>query len=129
MNGVTILSIGEYIETPSGAWSIASILLMIFAIFTVFLGAMLFFSSKNFSSLFMGMLILFIGRVMFTTALQGYKSNGPTIKIPQYKVTISDSVPYNEFTEKYNVLETEGKIYTVIDKVEYETAKAKIEGS
>lgn len=47
----------------------------------------------------------------------------------QYKVIISDSVSYNEFAEKYNVLEVEGKIYTVIDKVEYETAKAELEGS
>lgn len=32
---------------------------------------------------------------------------------PTYKVTISDTVSYNEFTANYNVVKTEGKILTV----------------
>lgn len=126
MDGITILSVGEYIETLGGAWSIGPILLMIFSIIAVILGGLLFISSKQCSSCFMSMFILFIGGAMFFSAIQEYKNNGPTINIPQYKVTISDSVPYNEFIEKYEVLEIDGKIYTVIDKTEYETAKAEI---
>ena len=34
----------------------------------------------------------------------------------QYKVTISDEVPMTEFLEKYEIIETEGKIYTVREK-------------
>lgn len=67
--------------------------------------------------------------VIIVAAIQRYKSNGPTINIPRYKVTVSDSVPYNKFVEKYKVLEIEDKIYTVIDKVEYETARAEIKKS
>lgn len=32
---------------------------------------------------------------------------------PTYKVTISDTVSYNEFTAKYDIVKTEGKILTV----------------
>lgn len=34
----------------------------------------------------------------------------------QYKVVIDDSVSLNEFNEKYDIVEQEGKIYTVIEK-------------
>lgn len=129
MDGITILSVGEYVETISGACSVASVLLLIFSILVLLLGTIIFLSSKECFSFCAGIFVLFIGGAMLVASNLEYKNNGSTINIPQYKVIISDSVSYNEFTEKYNVLEVEGKIYTVIDKVEYETAKAELEGS
>ena len=129
MDGITILSVGEYVETIGGACSVASVLLWIFGILILLLGTIIFLSSKECFSFCAGIFVLFIGGAMLVAAKQEYKNNGSTINIPQYKVIISDSVSYNEFAEKYNVLEVEGKIYTVVDKVEYETAKAELEGS
>ena len=129
MDGITILSVGEYVETIGGACSVASVLLWIFGILMLLLGTIIFLSSKECFSFCAGIFVLFIGGAMLVAAKQEYKNNGSTINIPQYKVIISDSVSYNEFAEKYNVLKVEGKIYTVIDKVEYETAKAELEGS
>lgn len=37
-----------------------------------------------------------------------------------YKVTIDDSVSMNEFIEKYEIIQTDGKIYTIIEKDEAE---------
>ena len=34
----------------------------------------------------------------------------------EYKVTIDDSVSMNEFQEKYEIIEVEGKIYTIKEK-------------
>lgn len=34
----------------------------------------------------------------------------------EYKVTIDDSVSMNEFQEKYEIIRTEGKIYTIKEK-------------
>jgi hypothetical protein len=34
----------------------------------------------------------------------------------EYKVTIDDSVPMNEFLDKYEILDQEGKIYTVKER-------------
>lgn len=129
MTGITILDVGEYVETFGGAWSVGVVLLMVFGILTILLGGIAFAEAKGFPSCFMGVFALFIGSVMLMATLQGYKENGLTITVPRYKVTISDSVSYNEFTKKYKVLEVEGRIYTVVDKVEYETAKAQVEGS
>ena len=35
-----------------------------------------------------------------------------------YQVTVDDSVSMNEFQNKYEIIEVEGKIYTVRDRVE-----------
>lgn len=36
----------------------------------------------------------------------------------RYQVTIDDSVSMNEFQDKYEIIEVEGKIYTVRERVE-----------
>ena len=40
----------------------------------------------------------------------------PTDYETQYKITIDDSVSMNEFNEKYEIIDQEGKIYTVREK-------------
>lgn len=128
MNGITVLSVGEYTQTIGGVWTIGAVLLLVFGILTLILGAMAFFASDT-AGCFVGLFACFIGGCMIASSIQEYKNSGPQISIPQYKVIVSDSVPYNEFVEKYNVLDIEGKIYTIIDKEEYEAAMAEIEGS
>ena len=39
-----------------------------------------------------------------------------TVDYIEYKVTIDDSVSMNEFLDKYEILDQEGKIYTVKEK-------------
>lgn len=34
----------------------------------------------------------------------------------QYKITVDNTISYNEFTAKYNIIETDGKIITVEEK-------------
>lgn len=41
-----------------------------------------------------------------------------TTEVTEYKVTIDDSVKYVEFTEKYEVIDQEGEIYTVREKTD-----------
>lgn len=40
----------------------------------------------------------------------------PTAYETQYKVTISDEVSINEFLERYEIIDQEGKIYTVRER-------------
>lgn len=129
MNGITVLSVGEYTQTIGRVWTIGAVLPLVFGILTLILGAMAFFASDTTTGCFVGLFAGFIGGCMIASSIQEYKNSGPQISIPQYKVIVSDSVPYNEFVEKYNVLDIEGKIYTIIDKEEYEAAIAEIEGS
>jgi len=58
-----------------------------------------------------GMVLLIIGIIGYIIG-----NNNPISKTPhqEYKVTISDELSYSDFTSKYEVLDQEGKIYTVI---------------
>jgi MFS family permease len=40
-----------------------------------------------------------------------------TTEVTEYKVTIDDSVKYVEFMEKYEVIDQEGEIYTVRERI------------
>ena len=61
-------------------------------------------------------LIVFIaGGALFGT-LVGRTTGDPIEYETQYKVVIDDSVSMNEFIEKYEIIDQEGKIYTVREK-------------
>ena len=51
---------------------------------------------------------------MFCTALTEHDTN--VIDYIEYKVTISEEVNFIEFTDKYEILDQEGKIYTVRER-------------
>ena len=55
------------------------------------------------------------GSALFGT-LVGCNTGEPIEYETQYKVVIDDSVSMNEFTEKYEIIDQDGKIYTVREK-------------
>lgn len=59
------------------------------------------------------MALAFIGSLMM---LFGFLSNTNSIDYIEYKATIDDSVSINEFLDKYEILDQEGKIYTIREK-------------
>ena len=46
----------------------------------------------------------------------GFASGEPTAHETQYKVTVSDEVSMNDFLERYEIIDQEGKIYTVRER-------------
>jgi hypothetical protein len=46
----------------------------------------------------------------------GHVTEKPTAYETQYKVTVSDKTPMNEFMEKYEIVDQEGRIYTVRER-------------
>lgn len=46
----------------------------------------------------------------------GFSTGDPIAYETQYKVTIDDSVSMNEFLDQYEILDQDGKIYTVREK-------------
>ena len=61
-------------------------------------------------------LIIFLaGGALFGT-LVGRTTGEPIEYETQYKVIIDDSVSMNEFLEEYEIIDQEGKIYTVREK-------------
>ena len=64
----------------------------------------------------LGVVSLLLIMMMLTVALLGFLNNTNDIDHIEYKVTIDNSVSMNEFLDKYEILDQEGKIYTVKEK-------------
>lgn len=100
MDGVTILqTIPAYFESFPGT---LTLIMLIAGVVFMFIGC----TSLDKSYL------IGIGLAILTFAVCiGVKSHPE-----QYKVTIDDSVSYNEFTDHYKIIETDGKILTVEER-------------
>lgn len=110
MNGVIILNNYEYL-TNFGSISLMSILCVWFLAAAI---VSLFILLKNKCNSWKEFVILVIGGALsiICGCLIEYKYE------TRYQVTIDDSVSMNEFQDKYEIIEVEGKIYTVRERVE-----------
>lgn len=106
MPGVEILAIGEGMSDFEPNSAVFLFVLALCAIGGVIIGS----KDKEYGfgalvGLFFGLCIGFFAAVVVGVAEIEY--------YPTYKVTISDEVSMNEFTNRYEILEQEGRIYTV----------------
>lgn len=111
MEGVTILNSYEYLTNPS------SIFLYLFwgFIFTTFALILSYlFIVDNYSSTSTVIFAIVAGALAVIFFCNVPEKNYET----RYQVTVNDSVSMNEFQSKYEIIEVEGKIYTVRERVE-----------
>lgn len=99
MNGVTIL------QTILAVTNKEYIIIIIAALFLIILGGVLLL---KFDALLAGFAFMAFALIL---AAQGVSPHPK-----QYKITVDNTVSYNEFTAKYNIIETDGKIITVEEK-------------
>ena len=116
MNGVEILSTTTIYETEFNWW-------LIIVCVGVGLGVSIFKCiqermKNNFDSTDIAASFIVIALcTLLGFALVGItKHDTDTIDYIEYKVTIDDSVSMNEFIDKYEILDQEGKIYTVKER-------------
>lgn len=116
MSGVEILATEE-VAIVWENWNWKGFLLTVGLVFFVsIIAGMLTSASDDWGSGVTIFLIVFIaGSALFGT-LAGCTTGKPIEYETQYKVIIDDSVSMNEFTEKYEIIDQEGKIYTVREK-------------
>jgi hypothetical protein len=110
MNGVEILS-SEIIYNgilPGWAGCLGFMLIIAGVIVAAFGG-----SENDLTFVSVGVIGVVIGLILFVLALS---SSTTDINYIEYKVTIDDSVSMNEFLDKYEILDQEGKIYTVKER-------------
>lgn len=111
MEGVTILNSYEYLTNPS---SIFLYLVWGFVFTTLALILSYLFIVDNYSSTSTAICAIAAGALAVI-----FFCNIPEKKYEtRYQVTIDDSVAMNEFQSKYEIIEVEGKIYTVRERVE-----------
>lgn len=109
MNGVTILQTIN--NAPIVSFIIFGIIMCVAMIILGFVSIYFFDSAYADDRLVLQLIFIpvfgffIVGLLFIVSGVDGYS--------PTYKVTISDTVSYNEFTAKYNVIKTEGKILTI----------------
>lgn len=116
MTGIEVLATQEVTTEFAFNWTAFWITFgVIFGIY-VLVGIITSVCSDDWSNLLCGIIIgIIIG--LFFGAMVGYKAlHIPVAYETQYKVIISDEVPMNQFLEKYEIIDQEGKIFTVVER-------------
>ena len=120
MIGVEILKETAVYDTIMPVWGIC---------ITVLVGVVLFWAAIIFPILYVmskditdkdcfksiGIACLALATVSMLVFIIGM-TNKTTPAYTEYKVIVDDSVPLNEFIEKYEIIDQEGNIYTVKEK-------------
>ena len=106
-----ILNVGTTVVDYLGGWSISVSVLIVCGI--VFFALALISTACDCNSL--APLGWIIGIICIFGAFQKYSTNNP-VKKTTYQVILDDSISYNEFVEKYEVIKQEGRIYTIYEK-------------
>lgn len=110
LDGITLLDTGTKVVSYTWGWSWGGFIAAIFAIFLFVIsilcaidgaGGEIFFIA----AIFVGMLGLFI-----------FVHAKPAKTINTYSVIIDDSVSMTEFYDKYEVLDIQGKIFTITER-------------
>lgn len=110
MTGVEILSSETIYNTILPEWCLALGLILGIGFFMAALFSLL----DNYGILGGICMVLMIASIV-VACLGGSESKADISHI-EYKVTIDDSVSMNEFLDKYEILDQEGKIYTVKER-------------
>lgn len=110
MEGIEILSVGEEIIRSGFNWTAAAIILAVCGI----VGTLVYITEGGIDKTSAAIITLIIGLVF--SFLIGFMISPKVGSIPTYKVIIEDSVNFNEFNEKYEIIEQDGKIYTIKER-------------
>lgn len=121
MDGVTILLTEEMLLATGFNWEAFFIAFACIAIFGVLLSVILNRLEENkiitYCNFIFSLLISLIVGILL-----GFNIPTPdkSVTVQRYKVTIDETVSFEEFTNNYEIINQEGKIYTVMTKDDYE---------
>ena len=111
LDGITLLDTGTKVVSYTWGWSWGGFIAAIFAIFLIVVSIICMIDGTTggeiffFAGIFVGMLSLFI-----------FAHTKPAKTINTYSVIIDDSVSMTEFYNKYEVLDIQGKIFTITER-------------
>ena len=111
LDGITLLDTGTKVVSYTWGWSWGGFIAAIFAIFLIVVSIICMIDGTTggeiffFAGIFVGMLSLFI-----------FVHGKPAKTINTYSVIIDDSVSMTEFYDKYEVLDIQGKIFTITER-------------
>lgn len=117
MTGVDILSSSEIDCNPEPMWGLSLIIGGVALLIFIIIGIIEWNKSSDFKD-FIGFTLigLLFGGFMCVFSLAITNEFNYTDTKTQYKATISEEVNFVEFNEKYEIIDQEGKIYTIIER-------------
>ena len=114
MTGVEILATQEVATVFTSNCEFSWTAFAVVVIIGVFIGTISSLADKSFVDLVIGCIVGVVFGVIVGVGVG--TDNLPTEYETRYKVTISDEVSINDFLERYEIIDTEGKIYTVRER-------------
>lgn len=117
MEGVEVLNQVEILAHPEWTWIKIALIVCFIAFIIGIAGCLISIimtCEDKISLFFMGFTVISFFLIAVFIAL-AEKPTVPTGKY-EYQVTIDDSVSMNKFYEKYEIVEVNGKIYTIREK-------------
>jgi hypothetical protein len=111
LEGIEILSQQVQIINSTLFPELEIFLLVMLCIITFIIGICLFHDEELCSIIIFTISLIFVMLI----AIGSQKQNIKTDKFI-YKVTIDDNINFNEFNRKYEIINQDGKIYTIIEK-------------
>ena len=115
MTGVEILAIEEVATTFVFNWTSFWIAVAICMGICVGIGSIISLADGDVVGIVILSILGVLASVMFGP-VAGYADQTPTEYEAHYKVIITDEVSMNDFTDKYEIIDQEGKIYTVRER-------------
>ena len=106
IDGITILSESTYWQSDSKLFPTFIVIAIIFTILSISMAL----NGRLFNSILF-VIIMIISVICAEISLQKTK-----YKVTEYKIIISDNVKFNEFNDRYIIVEQEGKIYTIRER-------------
>lgn len=110
MTGVEILATQEVVTKHIFNWCGFAITFCIIFLIYIIIGILV----DRLNILFFVIIGILIG--VLCGCVIGSAFEIPTEYETHYKVTVSDKVPMNEFLDRYEIVDQEGRIYTVIER-------------
>lgn len=115
MTGIEILATQEVVTKFIFNWTAFGIAFGIIFGILILTGILVSLYDGDWKNLLVGA-ICGLGFGLLFSPYFGAALRTPEAYETQYKVTISDEMPMNEFLEKYEIVDQEGKIYTIREK-------------
>lgn len=110
LDGITLLDTGTKVVSYTWGWSWGGFIAAIFAIFLFVISILCTIDGAGGYGAFIG------GIVCIMLSLFMFSHAKPAKIITTYSVMIDDSVSMTEFYDKYEVLNIEGKIFTITER-------------
>lgn len=110
LDGMTLLDAGTKVVSYTWGWTWGGFMMGLLAILCIVISILCTVHDFGGYGAFIG------GTVCIMLSLFMFSHAKPAKVIPTYMVLIDDSVPMTEFYDKYEILEVQGKIYTIIER-------------